>query len=306
MDRIARRTFLKATAGTALGAGLANLGGCGPGADPNGFPRRRLGKTGYQATIVSLGGGATVREPDQREEAIEIVRRAVDLGINYIDTADTYKAGTSEAHIGEALDGRREKVFLATKTRERRAEPIRAGAFDQSCERLQTEVIDLYFLHAVHTAADLDVALDRDGGAITAFEHYRDAGRIRYLGISSHTNEVLIKAMDRYDFDCVFVTLNAAGMSMNDPGNTEAMLAKAAANDVGVVAMKIFGGPGSRILERGISAEQTLRYTLSFPVCTANIGVTTIDQVDANIHLAKSFEPYTRNELDELARVAQR
>ena len=268
------------------------------------LPRRKLGRIDHEPTIVSLGGMTTVREADRREEALEIIRHAVDSGINYIDTADSYADGTSERHIGEALGDRRERVFLATKTRQRRAEPIRNQAFEASCERLRTQVLDLYFLHAVHTFDDLDAALDRDGGAIKAFEHFRDAGRLRYLGISSHSNEVLSAAMDRYDFDCVFVTLNPAGRAMLDPENTRAMLAKAVAKNVGVVAMKVYGGTGGRIFENDqLTAEQALRYALSHPVATATIGITRVEQIDHNIHLAKDFQPYTPEQCRALARL---
>ena len=307
MREIGRRCFLKATAGTALASGLAQLPGgivgTAPARDDSPLPRRKLGRIDHEPTIVSLGGMTTVREADRREEALEIVRHAVDSGINYIDTADSYADGASERHIGEALGDRRNRVFLATKTRQRRAEPIVNQAFEASCERLRTEIIDLYFLHAVHTFDDLDAALDRDGGAIKAFEHFRDAGRLRYLGISSHSSEVLIAAMDRYDFDGVFVTLNPAGRAMLDPENTNAMLAKAAEKNVGVVAMKIYGGTGGRIFENDqLTAEQALRYALSHPVATATIGITRVEQIDHNIQMAKDFVPYTPEECLALAR----
>lgn len=308
MREIGRRCFLKATAGTALASGWGPLPAAT--ATPAGnrdnapLPRRKLGRIDHEPTIVSLGGMTTVREADRREEALEIVRHAVDSGINYIDTADSYADGTSERHIGEALDDRREQVFLATKTRQRRAEPIRNQAFEASCERLRTQILDLYFLHAVHTFNDLDAALDRDGGAIKAFEHFRDAGRLRYLGISSHSSEVLSAAMDRYDFDCVFITLNPAGRAMLDPENTHAMLAKAAAKNVGVVAMKVYGGTGGRIFDNNrISAEQALRYALSHPVATATIGITRVEQIDQNIQMARNFQPYTPKQCRDLARL---
>jgi uncharacterized protein len=309
MSKIGRRGFLKAAAGTALASGLAGFpgGGIRPSraeAVQDAIPRRALGRTGYQATILSLGGGSALAQPDNREEAVEIIGRALDLGINYIDTAPAYGNGTSETYVGEALGGRRDQVFLATKTRERRAQPIRAGAFEESCQRLQTEEIDLYFLHGVHDREHLATVMDRDGGAIRAFEHYREAGRIRYLGISSHSSETLITAMDEYDFDCVFVTLNPAGISMEDPENIEAMLAKAAGKNVGVIAMKIVGGTGGGILSRGITMQEALRYTLSFPVCTANIGISRMDQLEENVRLAKAFVPYDEKQRAELVRRA--
>ena len=310
MSRIGRRGFLKATAGTAVGTGLAKLSGGSTGqsaaneVERKGIPLRTLGNTGYKATILSLGGGSALAQDDNREEAVQIVRRALDFGVNYIDTAAAYGKGASERYIGEALRGRRDEVFLTSKTRERRAQPIRERLFKESCQRLQTEIVDLYFLHGVHTREHLSTVLDRDGGAITAFEHYRDAGRIRYLGISSHSSETLMKAMDEYDFDCVFVTLNPAGMTMIDPDKTEAMLAKAADKHVGVIAMKIVGGGDGRILERGITIEEGLRYTLSFPVSTACIGIATLEQLEQNVRLAKAFVPFDEKERAELVRRA--
>ena len=310
MSKIGRRGFLKATAGTAVGTGLAKLSGGSTGqsatdaVESKAIPRRTLGSTGYKATILSLGGGSALAEADNREKAVQIVRRALDVGINYIDTAAAYGKGASERYIGEALRGRRDKVFLTSKTRERRAQPIRERLFEESCQRLETEILDLYFLHGVHTREHLNEVLDRGGGAIRAFEHFRDAGRIRYLGISSHSSETLMKAMDEYDFDCVFVTLNPAGMTMIDPDKTEAMLAKAAEKHVGVIAMKIVGGGDGRILERGITIEEALRYTLSFPVSTACIGIATLDQLEQNVRLAKAFVPYDEKERAELVRRA--
>lgn len=299
MSNMHRRSFLKAAVTTALSAGIGRDSAALSDAAPAGMPTRRLGRTGFEASIFSLGGMFTIQERDQRDAALAIVNRALDLGVNYIDTAEAYGEGGSEENIGEVMRERRGEVFLATKTRERRADRIAAELFERSCERLQTDYVDLYFAHGVHTPDVLDEVLDRDAGAITAIEAFRDQGRIRHIGISSHSCALLLQAMDQYDFDCVFITLNPARLAMNHAEDLHKMLDMAAEKEVGVVAMKIFGG-GGRIFDRAVRAEEAMRYALSFPVCTASVGISSLEELEENVRLAKAFKPYTDAELRQL------
>lgn len=307
MSEMKRRSFLKAAVATAVGAGLGDVNNslcyARTGA-VSGMPTRRLGRTNHEASIFSLGGMFTVQERDSRDEAVAIIHRALDLGVNCIDTAEAYGDGGSELNIGEVMRERRSEVFLATKTRERRAEKIASELFERSCERLQTDCVDLYFCHGVHTPEVLEETLDRETGAITAIEAFREQGRIRFIGISSHSSELLLRAMEQYDFDCVFVTMNPAQLAMNDPEDLDKMLAAAAQRDVGVIAMKVFGGGGGRVLEKDISAEQAFRYALSRPISTAAIGISNIEEIEANVRLAQAFVPYNETELAQLRHLA--
>ncbi len=300
MKGMKRRKFLKAAVSTALGVTLGGARASFAVAANGSMPTRRLGKTGYDASIFSLGGMFTIEERDNRDEAVAIINRALDLGVNYIDSAEAYGDGGSELNIGEVMRSRRDEVFLTTKTRERKAEKIAAELFDNSLERLQTDHVDLYFCHGVHTSEVLDETLDRETGAITAIEKFRDQGRIRHIGISSHSTALLIEALERYDFDCVFVTLNPARLVMNGPDNVTDLFEIAREKDVGVVAMKVIGGGGARILEKGVAIEQAMRYALSFPVATANIGVSTMEQLEEDVRLAKAFTPLNAEERRQL------
>ena len=310
MTGLGRRDFLRAAAGAALGAGIGGARGPLSGrplfaaerADKP-MPTRRLGKTGYEASIFSLGGQSTLQQRDQREVAVRIINHALDLGVNYIDTADSYAGGDSEANIGVALEGRRGEVFIATKTRIQTDDGIEDDAFERTCERLQTDYVDLYFTHAVHDLEHLDTVLDRENGAIRAFERLREKGRVRNIGVSSHNNATLMEAMRRYDLDCVFITLNPAGLSMQDPENLRDMLAMAEDKDVGVVGMKIVAR--GRVFERDIDMKQAMNYALSLPIATANVGITSIDQIDENVRLAKEFEPYDEDMLARLESIAR-
>ena len=307
MSRIGRRSFLRTAAGAALGAGLGSAFTTQQGgfvfaeeAANNTIPTRRLGKIGYEATIFSLGAGGNtpIMDLEQRDTGVAIVNRALDLGVNYIDTAASYGGGESELIVGEVMKDRRDEVFLATKTRQRTAEGLRENEFEQSCERLQTDYIDLYYFHAVQTIEDLDTVLDRDGGPVTVFEQLREEGRIGNIGISSHSSATLMEAMDRYDFDCVFVTVNPAGLSMNDPDNLREMLAMAQEKDIGTVAMKIPARGG--VLDRGVTMEESLGYALSLPIATANIGISSVEILEENVELAKAFTAFDGEKLTEL------
>lgn len=310
MKNIGRREFLKKTAATTLGASFLKAGAPyivkASKIDQLPMPTRRLGRTGYQASILSLGGQSTLEQPDRLEESVEIINRALDLGMNYIDTSERYGNGISETYIGEVMKNRRDEVFLTTKTFQRTADGLIENNFRASCERLQTDYIDLYLFHAVNNMETLDTVLDRENGAYHAFEELKAAGRIGYIGLSSHSANVLTAALDRYDFDCVFLTLNAAGMSMNQsPAVTRQFLNKAAEKDVGVIAMKLTGR--NRIFDTGMTMEETVKYSLSagrngntYPVATATIGTTRVEQIDDNVRIAKLYEPCGEAELNRL------
>ena len=308
MKLIGRRGFMKTAASAAIGAGLARgMGGrtisLAEAAETLPMPTRRLGKTGYHASLFSLGGQSTLEQGDKGAEAAEIIHRALDLGVNYIDTADSYGGGASEQNIGAALGDRRDDVFIATKTRIRTDDGIEDGAFVRTCERLQTDYINLYYAHGLHSNGDLDTFLDRETGGIRAFERLREQDRIRHIGISSHSSAALMEAMRRYDLDCVFITMNPAGLSMNDPENLRDMLAMAEDKDVGVVGMKIVAR--GRIFEHDLNMEESLTYALSLPIATAALGITQVEQVVENAGIAKTFAPYEAAMMARLETIAR-
>jgi aryl-alcohol dehydrogenase-like predicted oxidoreductase len=119
------------------------------------FPKRPLGKTGYQVTIYGLGGLFTLARHDRHDEAVEIVNRALDLGVNYIDTSALYGAGASELNIGTVMRERRDEVFLASKSHDYTYDGTMA-LVQQSLRRLQTDHIDLYQHHFLGRLGELE------------------------------------------------------------------------------------------------------------------------------------------------------
>jgi diketogulonate reductase-like aldo/keto reductase len=155
---------------------------------------KELGKTGEKIPALGLGtwgiGGFSYPDYSNDELAIEIIRFAVEIGMNFIDTAEMYGAGHSEELVGEAIKGIREKVFIATKvlpTNFRYEDVIKAC--ERSLRRLKTSYIDLYQLHWPNPSIPIKETM-------RAMEKLANEGKIRYIGISNFSVEETIEAMN--------------------------------------------------------------------------------------------------------------
>lgn len=155
---------------------------------------KELGKAGEKIPALGLGtwgiGGFSYPDYSNDELAIEIIRFAVEIGMNFIDTAEMYGAGHSEELVGEAIKGIREKVFIATKvlpTNFRYEDVIKAC--ERSLRRLKTSYIDLYQLHWPNPSIPIKETM-------RAMERLANEGKIRYIGISNFSVEETIEAMN--------------------------------------------------------------------------------------------------------------
>ncbi len=268
--------------------------------EKEGIPRRILGKTGDKVSILGLGGAFTLSREDKKQEAEELVNHALDLGINYIDTAPTY--GNSESNLGGVMAHRRKEAFLASKTLDRTGEGTRR-LFERSLERLQTDYLDLYQLHGVHSRAEWEQAL-APSGALRVLEELRREGVVKNIGITGHKEpQILLRAIEEYDFDCLLMSLNA-GDRYYQPFQEE-LLRKAREKDMGIIAMKV--AAYGRIFQGGgiTSMEQALSYVLTFPVSTAVIGISNREELEENARAAREFEPYSPGEIEELEKLVE-
>jgi len=195
-----RREFLKSAAITAALATTDSLQASASPSHP--IPRRKLGKTGEELSIVGFGGIVVMNE-DPGASA-NIVSEAVDRGVNYFDIAPSY--GNAEDRLGPALAPYRNRCFLACKTDGRLKDDSRADLED-SLRRLKTDHFDLYQFHALTKMSDLDKVLG-PGGAIETAEAAKKEGKIRYIGFSVHSQETAVAAMNRYPFDTILFPLN--------------------------------------------------------------------------------------------------
>jgi aryl-alcohol dehydrogenase-like predicted oxidoreductase len=222
---VKRRDFLKISGGA-----LAALGTTGFQATAFPLlPRRPLGKTGHERSVVTLGGVVVTNET--QKDADRIVAEALDAGVNGIDVAPTY--GDAELKLGHALQGKRDRVFLACKTTER----DQAGAAAElraSLQRLRTDHVDLYQLHGLDKPEDLTQVLG-PGGALEAFEEGRQQGLLRFIGLTGHRPDTLLSAIRQFDFASVVFPYS---FILAHHGFGQELLAEANQRGIGVMAIK--------------------------------------------------------------------
>ena len=269
------------------------------------IPHRTFGNTGESLSICSLGGQATLEEAWGHDDAISIINRAIDLGINYIDTSAYYgtnERGTSERYIGEVMKTRRNEVFLATKTFARNYDGAMSD-LEKSLNNLQTDKIDLWQIHSVSAGENLD-AIFADTGCLKAFEEARDQGIVRFLGITGHESPASMKLLlERYPFDTVLMALNAADKYYRS--FIEGLLPTAVEKNMGIIGMKV--PARGRIFENGgiITMKEALSYTLSLPVSTIIVGIREVSELEENIKIAQDFVQLSADEMLAIEKKAE-
>jgi hypothetical protein len=281
-----RREFVRlSAAGTAamvLGPQLTSA------TPPVTMATRPLGKTGHQVRLFSLGGQATIEQPDRLEASVAIINRAIDLGVNYIDTAAAYGRGISQTYIGEVMATRRGEVFLATKTHNRTRDGSKQ-LLEDSLKRLQTDHLDLWQLHNITRTEQLDQIFGKDG-ALEAMLEARDQKIVRFLGITGHYDPtVLMEGLRRFPFDTILMALNAA--DRHHTPFQDSVLPLANEMGIGVIGMKI-PARGRMFRDGGVTAMQdAMHYVLTLPVSTVIVGCDTVAQLEENVRLAREFAP---------------
>jgi len=305
--RISRRSFLETTA---FGSLAANAVFGAEISKNGGLPTRVLGRTGARVSILAMGGGSRFLMYKEEDKALEALNRAFDLGITYMDTAYGYGSGLSETRVGKVLKERRKKdgIFLATKIEARNGDEA-ARTVEGSLKRLQTDQIDLVHIHSLEDEEDLK-QIEAKGNILDRLLKFRDEKAIRFVGITCHNDPtVLAKALERHDFDCTQMALNAAlvgmksghGMEINEAMKTSfetVALPVALRKKMGVIAMKIYAQEG---LTGEAPAEKLLYYSLSLPVSLAVVGMPSLDFIEQNVQLARAFRPLPKSEMQQLS-----
>ena len=252
--------------------------------------RRTLGRTGLEVSILGLGGFHLLEISTANAHAI--LNCYLDAGGNYVETAPEYGHGESERKLGLALARRRDECVLATKCHARDREAA-AGLIDQSLRHLQTDHVEILFMHHVQKPDELDRIVAEDG-ALRAAEAAREAGKIRFVGISNHGHpELLIEALRRYPFDVVMTGLNYYDR-FNYPLIEEELLPLLLQEDTGIVGMKAVG---DGFLWR--SAEQAFRYAWTLPLHVMVAGMNSLDLLKQDLAYAEAFTPMSGEEQEQ-------
>ncbi len=249
--------------------------------------RRKLGKTDLSLSLVGLGGFHLVEL--LFEEALRLIHLYLDLGGNYLETAESYGHGDSETKVGEVLKTRRKECVVATKSQKRKKDEV-LRSIEGSLRRLHTDYIDLFFIHELNRFEVLE-EITGPGGVLEGIEKAKEDGKIRYVAFSNHaTPEVAERALKTYPFDALMVPLNYYDR-FNFPGWEEVVLPLAQSQGVGVLAMKVFAD--GFLWE---NAEQAFRYTLSLPVTCAVLGANTEEYLRRDMEHAADFIPMSEEE----------
>jgi predicted aldo/keto reductase-like oxidoreductase len=194
------------------------------------IPRRKLGKTGEELSIVGFAG--IVLTNNSQSFANNIVAEAMDRGINYFDVAPSY--GDAQARLGPALEPYRKNVFLACKEEDWTKDGS-AKLLEESLRLLRTDHLDLYQFHALSKMSDLEQIFGPNG-AMETFQAARQAGKLRHIGFSAHSVEVALAAMDRYNFDTILFPINFVLVSQANFGPQ--VIEHARKKGMGILALK--------------------------------------------------------------------
>jgi aryl-alcohol dehydrogenase-like predicted oxidoreductase len=259
------------------------------------LPQQPLGRTGVNATILGLGGEGVLRTYGYEKEAQAMVEAALAAGINYFESARAYSG--SEAYLGRALKGHRDRIFLTSKSHGRTRREAE-GHLAATLRHLQTDYLDLWQVHDLRTMAEVQ-ALGAPGGALEAFHLAKERGTVRFIGVTGHHDpEVLRRSLDMYDFDTVLLPVNPA-----EPYSRSFLPLAREALDRGL------GVVGMKVLARGLvtqinvaSVKDFVHYALSQPVSLVVIGADDPAQVRELADAARNFQPMpaaAQRELEE-------
>ena len=330
-----RRSFLKA--GGAIAAGLITNGvafaqPASPAFPPlptnsntlAAMPTRNLGKTGYKVGIFSLGGQAALEKPNNFDAAVPIIERALDLGVNYIDTSSIYGGPQrwSEQYVGRVMKTRRQDAFLATKTKERTREGS-LRMIEKSLALLNTDHIDLWQLHDIGLPEDVNAVFAK-GGAMEALLEMQQQKVVRFLGVTGHYRpEALIDAVNRHSFDTILMSLNAADSHIHS--FTDQLLPLVVEKQMGIIGMKVpargrllstwtpppleqqqHSWEGSAIATRPgvMNMREAMNFILSHPVSTVIVGCDNVAQLEENVQIAREFTPLSQSQMMALNNLA--
>jgi uncharacterized protein len=304
MVEMSRRDFVK-TAGTVAGvaaAGQLRRPALGAETTSGGMIYRTLGRTGERVSAIGLGGyhigKASIQEPD----AIQLIRKAVDSGITFLDNCWDYNDGQSELRMGKALaDGYRNKVILMTKI-DGRTKAAVAQQIDQSLRRLKTDHVDLMQFHEVIRMEDPD-RIFAQGGGMEAMLEAKKAGKVRFVGFTGHKDPYVhlrmleVARKHNFHFDAVQMPLNV--MDAHFRSFAHHVVPVLNREGIAPLGMKCFGD--HHILDSNtVKPIEALHYCLNLPIAVQITGIDNEVILNQALDAARTFKPMSEAEVASL------
>lgn len=312
-----RRKYLSVTAAAAVAATIGTFPVKATQQKKLPIPKRVLGRTGVEVPILGFGTYPFCNTYKNREdEAVQLLRHGFNLGITYFDTATAYGNGWAQSMIGRALKDCRKDAFIATKIYGRFTYDEIMQNIEGSLKRLQTDYVDLLYVHNLQTVEEAD-KFGKKGGIIDTYYKLREQKVTRFIGVSAHADPIPVTLfIERHDLDCVLLALNAAmqgvvfdnsiGGFKNDPTSRHSFetiaLPAALKKNLGVLAMKT--SAQGQLIGNGpekADMQTLLRYAWSLPITSSMVGMTSIEEVEQNVAWASTFQPMPPNEMRKLS-----
>jgi predicted aldo/keto reductase-like oxidoreductase len=292
-----RRAFLKSAASVAAGLSLpVGAYAAETGYDPDKpMPHRELGSTGEKVSMLCLGGHHIGRGHLNDDEAVALIRGAIDRGVTFMDNAWDYNGHRSEERMGRALQGGyREKCFLMTKHHGRKSKKMAMQHLEDSLRRLKTDVIDLWQFHEVVYSND-PAWIFSEGGAIEAAVEAKKQGKVRYIGFTGHRDPQILLDMlhQTFEWDAVQMPINA--LDPHYRSFIERVLPELRARGIGVLGMKTMAA-GHMLDAVDIKPSEALRFAWSNYADTVVSGMDNLKMVEQNVATAQQFTPMSEQE----------
>ncbi len=263
-------------------------------------PRRTLGSTGLQVSILGMGGFHLGTASGQ-EEVNNMVAKALDHGINFFDNAWEYHEGMSEERAGIALKGKRDQAIVMTKVcTHGRDQKVAMRMLEESLTRLQTDHLDVWQVHEVIYYNDPELVYAEDG-VLEALSKAKQQGKVRFVGFTGHKNpSIHLDMLNRgFPFDTVQMPINAFDPSYRS--FEKQVLPVALAKGMGVLSMKSMGGSGEPIVHGALTPTEALSYAMSVPgVSTTIAGMDSMAILDQNLEILRDFKPLGEQQMTAL------
>jgi aryl-alcohol dehydrogenase-like predicted oxidoreductase len=265
------------------------------------IPLRQFGWSDAKISALGFGGHHLGDAPDEKT-AVQMIQEAVDGGITFYDNCWEYRRGKTEIWMGAGLKGRRDKVFLMTKTCPHgRDASLALEMLEESLRRLQTDHLDLWQVHGMAFDNDPELFI-RPNGAAEALTKAKKDGKVRFVGFTGHQNPHVHLGMLKtgFAFDAVQMPLNP--FDANFRSFEQQVLPELNRRGIAALGMKPLNGHGEAIKKGVITVEEALRYAMSLPVATTITGMDNLNVLHQNLQIAQNFKPMEPAEMDALRR----
>ena len=262
-------------------------------------PKRPLGRTGLQCSILGMGGFHLATVADQTE-INNMVAKATDHGVNIFDNSWEYLNGLSEERLGVALRGRRDSVIVMSSVcTHGRKQDVAMRMLEESLVRLQTDHLDVWQIHEVIYHNDPELIYVPDG-VLEALTKAKQQGKVRFVGFDGHKHPAIhLEMLNRgYVFDTVQMPLNP--LDPNFRSFERNVLPVANERGIAVLGMKSMGGSGELISKGAFTPSQALTYAMSLPVVTTISGMDSMEVLDQNLTILRDFKPLSANQMQLL------